>query len=87
MGKVDDTFGKIKKIIASVLDINTESITPDASFLYDLGIDSIDAVSLAMAIEEEFNIEINDDVPETFKTVQDAVDYIDTETSVLDGSL
>ena len=72
-------FEKVREIIADKLSINEDEITMDSSFLEDLNADSLDIVELIMAFEEEFNIEIPDDVAEKIKTVQDTVDYIEKE--------
>lgn len=71
------TFERIKKVIVDKLEVDEREITPQASFVEDLGADSLDVVELIMALEEEFNIEIPDDDAEGIRTVQDAVDYID----------
>jgi acyl carrier protein len=57
-------------------------VTPDASFVDDLGADSLDTVELVMAFEEEFGIEIPDEDAEKIKTVQDAIDYIQKKAKV-----
>ena len=67
---------KIKKIIAEQLGVEEEDITPDSSFVEDLGADSLDTVELVMAFEEEFGIEIPDEDAEKILTVQNVVDYI-----------
>ncbi|MBI5826447.1 MAG: acyl carrier protein [Deltaproteobacteria bacterium] len=67
---------KVKKIIIDQLDVTEEEVTPQASFVDDLGADSLDTVEMVMAFEEEFNIEIPDEDAEKIKTVQDAVEYI-----------
>ena len=67
---------KIKKIIAEQLGVEEEDITPDSSFVEDLGADSLDTVELVMAIEEEFDIEIPDEDAEKITTVGDASQYI-----------
>ncbi|QCI18324.1 acyl carrier protein [Buchnera aphidicola (Aphis nasturtii)] len=71
-----NTEKKIKNIISQKLDIKTENITNNASFLEDLGADSLDIVELIMTLEEDFNIEISDHEAEKIKTVQNAVDLI-----------
>lgn len=70
---------KIKTIVANQLGVDEAQVTEDASFIDDLGADSLDTVELIMAFEEEFNIEIPDDVAEKIKTVKDTVDYIEKE--------
>jgi len=71
-----DTEQKVKDIIVEQLGVNAEEVTRDASFIDDLGADSLDTVELVMAFEEEFNAEIPDEEAEKLKTVGDAVDYI-----------
>ncbi|AZT90662.1 acyl carrier protein [Caldicellulosiruptor changbaiensis] len=72
-----EIFEKVKKIIADKLDIEEDRITPESSFLDDLGADSLDIVELIMELEEEFNIEIPDEDAEKIRTVADAVKYIE----------
>ncbi|WP_225073469.1 acyl carrier protein [Desulfuromonas sp. CSMB_57] len=67
---------KVKQIIAEQLGVDEEQVTGDASFMDDLGADSLDTVELVMALEEEFDIEISDEDAEKIQTVQDAIDYI-----------
>lgn len=67
---------KVKEVIANQLQVNLGDVTNDASFIEDLGADSLDIVELVMAMEEHFNLEIPDDEAEKIQTVQDAVDYI-----------
>ncbi|HEX9756706.1 MAG TPA: acyl carrier protein [Nitrospiria bacterium] len=67
---------KIRKIIAEQLGVEEEEVTPEASFVEDLGADSLDTVELVMAFEEEFSIEIPDEDAEKILTVQNAIDYI-----------
>jgi acyl carrier protein len=64
------------KIIANQLQIDEDQVAPDASFMDDLGADSLDTVELIMALEEEFNIEIPDSDAEKIRTVQNAIDYM-----------
>ena len=68
---------KVKGIIADQLSVDQEEVTNDASFLDDLGADSLDVVELIMTFEEEFGIEIPDDDAERITKVKDAVDYIE----------
>mgnify|MGYP002087954273 CR=1 FL=1 len=68
------TFDRVKKIVVDQL-----GVTIDATFIDDLGADSLDIVELIMAFEEEFDIEIPDDAAEKIKTVKNAVDYIDSQ--------
>lgn len=67
---------KVKKIIAEQLGVEEEEVTPEASFIDDLGADSLDTVELIMAFEEEFGIEIPEEDAEKIATVQNAIDYI-----------
>ena len=67
---------KVKSIIVEQLGVDEEEVTPDASFVEDLGADSLDTVELVMAFEEEFDIEIPDDAAEHIQTVGDAVKFI-----------
>ena len=69
--------GKIKKIVADHLGIEEEKVTEEASFIDDLGADSLDTVELVMAFEEEFEIEIPDDAAEKIQTIKDAIDFIE----------
>lgn len=73
MAGADD---KVKEIIVEQLGVDEGEVTPNASFVDDLGADSLDTVELVMAFEEAFNIEIPDEEAEKIRTVQDAVDYI-----------
>ena len=68
---------KVKSIIAEQLGVKSEEVTPGASFIDDLGADSLDTVELVMALEEEFGIEIPDEDAEKMTTVSDAVKYIE----------
>lgn len=72
-----DTLEKVKKIIVEQLGVDEEEVTAQASFVDDLGADSLDTVELVMAFEEEFDLEIPDEDAEKITTVQDAVTYID----------
>lgn len=67
---------KVRKIIIDQLDVTEEEVTAQASFVDDLGADSLDTVEMVMAFEEEFSIEIPDEDAEKIKTVHDAVEYI-----------
>jgi acyl carrier protein len=73
MAAVDE---KVKKIIVEQLGVDEEDVTSDASFVDDLGADSLDTVELVMAFEEEFGIEIPDEDAEKILTVQNVIDYI-----------
>jgi acyl carrier protein len=67
---------KVKKIVADQLSVDEAQVKPEASFINDLGADSLDTVELIMALEEEFGIEISDEEAEKIQTVQAAIDYI-----------
>ena len=75
----DNIKDKVKKIVADHLGIEQEKVTEEASFIDDLGADSLDTVELVMAFEEKFGIEIPDDAAETIQTVQNAIDYIESK--------
>lgn len=68
---------KVKSIISEQLGVKQEEVTPEASFIDDLGADSLDTVELVMALEEEFGVEIPDEDAEKITTVGDAVRYIE----------
>ena len=72
-----DTVEKVKKIIVEQLGVDAAEVTNEASFVDDLGADSLDTVELVMAFEEEFDLEIPDEDAEKITKVQDAVTYID----------
>ena len=72
-----DTFERVKKIVVEHLSVEEDKVKPEASFIDDLGADSLDTVELVMAFEEEFGIEISDDTANEIQTVNDAVTYID----------
>lgn len=72
---------KVKDIIAKQLGVDGEKVTPEASFIDDLGADSLDTVELVMAFEEAFNIEIPDDDAEKILKVQDAIKYIEDKSA------
>lgn len=67
---------RVKKIIVDQLGVNAEQVTEEASFIDDLGADSLDTVELVMALEEEFGMEIPDEEAEKISTVKTAIDYI-----------
>ena len=67
---------RVKEIIVEQLGVEEDEVSPEASFIDDLGADSLDTVELVMAFEEEFNVEIPDEDAEGISTVQDAIDYI-----------
>ncbi len=71
-----DVITKVKKIISEQLGVPEGDVKPEASFVNDLGADSLDTVELVMALEEEFGVEIPDEDAEKIITVQNAIDYI-----------
>lgn len=73
---MSDTTDRVKKIVVEHLGVEAEKVTEDASFIDDLGADSLDIVELVMAFEEEFGVEIPDDAAEKISTVSDAIKYI-----------
>jgi acyl carrier protein len=70
---------KVREIICEQLGVNEGDVTPDASFIEDLGADSLDIVELVMALEEEYDMEISDEEAEKIRTVQDVVSYIERQ--------
>lgn len=74
---MSETTDRVKKIVVEHLGVETEKVTEDASFIDDLGADSLDIVELVMAFEEEFGVEIPDDAAEKISTVKDAISFID----------
>ena len=92
LGKNTATFGakkgegmsveeKVKSIIVEQLGVDANEVTPDASFVDDLGADSLDTVELVMAFEEAFNIEIPDEAAEKIQKVKDAIAYIEKNSA------
>lgn len=73
---MSDIAERVKKIVAEHLGVDEEKVVEGASFIDDLGADSLDTVELVMAFEEEFNVEIPDDAAEKIQTVGDAVSFI-----------
>ncbi|MBU0954601.1 MAG: acyl carrier protein [Spirochaetes bacterium] len=73
---MDELFERVKKIIADKLEVEESKITMDASFRQDLGADSLDTYELVYAIEEEFNIKIEDEKANEFECVKDAYNFI-----------
>ena len=72
----DNIEAKVKEIIVNELGVEADKVTPEASFVEDLGADSLDTVELVMAFEEEFGMEIPDEDAEQLQTVGDAINYI-----------
>jgi len=71
---------RVKSIIVEQLGVDADEVQPEASFVEDLGADSLDTVELIMAFEEEFGVEISDDEAEKIRKVKDAVEYIEKHT-------
>ena len=78
---MSDVLERVKNIVVENLDVEADKVTEPASLIDDLGADSLDLVELVMAFEEEFNIEIPDDVQENIRTVGDAVTHIKAHVS------
>ncbi len=78
---MSDTLEKVQAIVVEHLGVENDKVTESASFIDDLGADSLDTVELVMAFEEEFGIEIPDDAAESIQTVGDAVNFINSNTS------
>ena len=78
---MSDTEARVKKIVVEHLGAEEAKVVPAASFIDDLGADSLDTVELVMAFEEEFGCEIPDDAAEKILTVKDAIEYIDKNAS------
>lgn len=74
------SFDRVKKVVVTQLEVDEAEVTPTASFVDDLGADSLDVVELVMGLEEEFDVEIPDEDAEKIATVGDAVSYIDSKT-------
>jgi len=78
---MSDVAERVKKIVVEHLGVEESKVVENASFIDDLGADSLDTVELVMAFEEEFGIEIPDDAAEKILTIKDAVDYIKNTTA------
>ena len=74
---MSDTSEKVKEIIAKHLGVDAAKVTPEASFIQDLGADSLDTVEMVMVFEEEFGIEIPDEAAEKLTTVKDVVEFVE----------
>ena len=72
---------RVKKVVEDQLSVNQDQITPEASFIDDLGADSLDTVELVMALEEEFGVEIPDEEAEKITKVGEAIDYINAHVT------
>ena len=75
---MSDTADRVKKIVVEHLGVDEDKVVDNASFIDDLGADSLDTVELVMAFEEEFEVEIPDDAAEKIQTVKDAVDFLES---------
>ncbi len=78
---MSDVLERVKKIVVENLDVEADKVVESASFIDDLGADSLDLVELVMAFEEEFDIEIPDEVQENIRTVNDAISEIKKTTA------
>ncbi|MCR4281446.1 MAG: acyl carrier protein [Bauldia sp.] len=78
---MSDIGDRVKKIVVEHLGVDPEKVTDTASFIDDLGADSLDTVELVMAFEEEFGVEIPDDAAETILTVGDAIGFLEKNTA------
>ena len=76
---MSETADKVKKIVVEHLGVDEAKVTPEASFIDDLGADSLDTVELVMALEESFGVEIPDDAAEKIQTVKDAPEFIEKQ--------
>ncbi len=76
MSSSGDIAERVKRIIVEQLGVSEEEVTPEASFIEDLGADSLDIVELVMALEEEYDIEISDEDAEKIQTVNDVISYV-----------
>tara|TARA_R110000787_G_scaffold285461_3_gene401134 strand:- start:16771 stop:17007 length:237 start_codon:yes stop_codon:yes gene_type:complete len=78
---MSDVADRVKKIVLEHLGVDEEKVVENASFIDDLGADSLDTVELVMAFEEEFSIEIPDDAAENILTIKNAIDFIESQSS------
>ncbi len=81
MEKIEQVEKRIKKIVAEQLGVNETEVKNESSFVDDLGADSLDTVELVMALEEEFECEIPDEQAEKIHTVQQAIDFVNSQTN------
>ena len=77
---MSNTEDRVRKLVCEQLGVKEEEVTPEASFVEDLGADSLDTVELVMALEEEFETEIPDEEAEKITTMKEAIDYIESHT-------
>ena len=78
---MSDITDRVKKIVVEHLNVDESKVSDEASFIDDLGADSLDTVELVMAFEEEFNVEIPDGAAETIQTVGDAISFLEKQDS------
>jgi acyl carrier protein len=78
---MSDISDRVKKIVVEQLGVEADKVTENASFIDDLGADSLDTVELVMAFEEEFGVEIPDDAAETIQTVGDAIRFLEAHST------
>ena len=78
---MSDVENRVKKVVAEQLGVKIEEVTMEASFVEDLGADSLDTVELVMALEEEFETEIPDEEAEKITNLQEAIDYVNANLS------
>jgi acyl carrier protein len=81
MASAEEIAERIKSIIVEQLGVGLDEVTPEASFIEDLGADSLDIVELIMALEEEYDMEIPDEDAEKIQTVEDVISYIQSKQS------
>jgi acyl carrier protein len=86
MGEIMKTYSRVRTIVAGLLTIREEQVTPEASLQDDLGADSLALVEISMAIEEQFDIHLDDEEAFALKTVQQIVDCIETKTGSAAGA-
>ena len=79
VGTISDIAERVKKIVVDNLGVDADKVTENASFIEDLGADSLDIVELVMEFEKEFNIDIPDEDAEKLRTVGDAINYLNTK--------
>ena len=79
---MSDVLNKVVDIVCGQLSVDKADVNPESSFVEDLGADSLDTVELVMAFEEEFDVEIPDDEAEKITTIQSAVEWIESNSSV-----
>ncbi len=82
---MENVAERVKKVVVEQLGVNEDEVTNEASFVDDLGADSLDTVELVMALEEEFDCEIPDEEAEKISTVQQAIDYVSSHLPAKDA--